>query len=197
MRVVESVALDQPSILVSAADDAGADLSGAVFGVDGELAARAVDGLELALDPGEHRVRVRWAGQVRDRVVLLRIGEKRRRVEIAFAKAAPDPDGGAPISRSVVAPAIATGAGLALLAAGAYLNLTTDDRARELDRSCAPRCSPDSVSSLKTGYGLTVALYVGAGAAMVAGVTLFVLRTRSSSARATAGLGTVSLEARF
>jgi hypothetical protein len=76
-----------PTIVVAPLDRDGHDLPGSVVAIDG-VVTDATSGLEVTLDPGEHVVAVRWHGARAEQRVVLRTGEKARRVELRV-----DPEG--------------------------------------------------------------------------------------------------------
>ena len=83
---VEQVTLGQPTVIVAATDAQGRDMGDLRFFVDNELIADHITGAPIVLDPGEHRLRFEAVGvPAIERTVLLREGEKDRRLTIQFA----------------------------------------------------------------------------------------------------------------
>jgi hypothetical protein len=70
-----------PTIVVAPLDRDGHDLPGSVVAIDG-VVTDATSGLEVSLDPGEHVVAAQWHGAHAEQHVVLRTGEKARRVEL-------------------------------------------------------------------------------------------------------------------
>jgi hypothetical protein len=82
-----------PSVVFTAEDAGGADTAAARVAVDGRVVAERLDGKAVALDPGEHVVRFELVGaEAIEQRVLIRQGEKNRRIAASFKKApAPPP----------------------------------------------------------------------------------------------------------
>src|SRR5262249_12997869 len=90
-----------PTIVIAPLDGDGRDLAGGVVSVDNKVV-NAATGLEVPLDPGEHVVTLEApAGRIRQRVVV-RTGEKARRVELRLAKQPDVTSGPEPTHRSSV-----------------------------------------------------------------------------------------------
>jgi hypothetical protein len=81
-----------PTVVVAARDAEGRDVAAATVLVDGAVVAEGIDGLPLAIDPGEHVVRVERAGGPPAEVhVVVRAGEKGRSIAVTLASFAPAP----------------------------------------------------------------------------------------------------------
>jgi hypothetical protein len=79
-----------PTVVFTADDGAGADIVAVRVTVDGQTAAAKLDGKAVSLDPGEHVVRFEMAGAPAiEQKVLIRQGEKNRRLAASFKKAPP------------------------------------------------------------------------------------------------------------
>jgi hypothetical protein len=155
-----------PTLTVSVKDEAGAALGAASVTVDGAPLASPA-----AFDPGEHTVRVEAAGmKPAEQRVTLASGEGNRAITVRLERLAA-------ASRPVpVAPIVLGASGLVALGVFAGLGVTGNAKKASLDAlGCKPDCSPSEVSAARSLYlGADVALGVGLGALVAAGVVLIV-----------------------
>jgi hypothetical protein len=80
----------QPTIIVAAHSPTGEDTLDASLDVDGEHRSDALSGSAIDLDPGEHVLVLRHAGWMdASKHVVVREGERDRRVEVSFTAAPP------------------------------------------------------------------------------------------------------------
>lgn len=186
--LLEQVNRTVPSVIFSAIDGKGADVSNVKVYADETLLADGLDGRAIELDPGKYHLRfVLPDNSVLSSDVLVREGEKNRLIEMrapeekkplpnAPLAAAPAPVEAPPkpVEKSApVAAWVATGVAVAGLATfGTFALLGSSDK-KKLD-DCAPNC-PDSAhdrrDSLKTKFLVAdVGLGVGVASAVVAGV---------------------------
>ena len=179
---------DVPTLAVAVIDDAGADVSGAAITVD--ASALPPTGA-LALDPGEHVVRVEASGmKPTEERVTLAVGERRQltvRVSPttpAIAKAAPAR--GAPVATIVLA-------SIGVVGLGVFAGLGTagNSKVASLDAlACKPHCPEADVSAAKSLYlGADVALGIGLASIAGAVVTLIVHLASSPPPPAPATVG--------
>jgi hypothetical protein len=145
---INDVTAALPSITISIADKAGADLLEAQIEIDGKLVAQRLDGKAISLDPGPHTVAVTPVGQERKETnVLLNIGDKSRKISFKYGSGLPIEEPGA--HKAVHGPlpwvvmgvgAVAAGVGL-----GVALSVSAEDKlipATCTDRSAAqPTCT--------------------------------------------------------
>ncbi|MDI3287198.1 hypothetical protein [Polyangium sp. 15x6] len=171
-----------PSIVLEARGPEGQDLTDVrVLEGERELAS-SLDGKAIPLDPGEHRLRYEWpsAPPVEERIVL-REGERRRRLSVRFAPAAPPPPKTptpvAPPPRPLpLAPLVLGGVALAGAAAFTGLAVSAKSDYDHLDGTCAPRCTADLVDPVRTKLILA---NVSLGVSVVSlGVATFLWFTR-------------------
>lgn len=173
-----------PSIVIHAQDAAGADLRNVRVTVDEKLFASELDGTAIAIDPGPHAFRFELPGSPPQSLdVIVRSGEKNRRLDVRFAPVAstPPPTKPAATPRFSRAPAVIAfvlgGVGLDVAAATGIAALI--DKA-ELDKVCPTRQTcPDSEAGrvdrvAVTSITSTVALPIGV-TGMGLGVLLWVL----------------------
>jgi hypothetical protein len=105
-----------PTVVIAAVGEDGRDLASAAVSIDGVSLPGATDGLGHALDPGLHVFRLMVGSRAVDQNVVVRSGEKERRVELRL----PPLDGAAgapPPIRPVPSSVFALG-GLAVLSIG-------------------------------------------------------------------------------
>lgn len=142
--------------------------------MDGEVLTERLDGKPIALDPGAHLFEVDSGGVSSKLETLIRTGEKNRLIEVnlgpspapvASPSSAPAPvaSGVASVAPPVLSvsssepsvaprrgPLVLAGAGGVLFVAGAVVGYLAHERAGELRSGCAPRCSHEEVSSVRT-----------------------------------------------
>src|SRR5262249_55449465 len=125
-----------PTVVPAAKDRVGRDIVSATVSIDGKVAADALDGKPIAVDPGVHwfRFETKGAPGVEEQVVV-RPGEKNRIVTATFATDAPalrsDARNGGRSSPPIAA-FIAGGVGIAALAVALYVDLDAVSDARTL-----------------------------------------------------------------
>jgi hypothetical protein len=198
-----------PSIVFMAKDAAGSDVAAVTVTMDGQWLASKLDGSAIAIDPGEHTFTFETAGQAPfARKFVIHEGEKDRRETIvvgaaagpAIARSAAAPtstraENPVPLRHSAsdglgggrtVALALG-GAGLAGLVAGSAFGLDASSKWSRAQRTCGGGCSPDSPAQQEkhdaqdAATAATIA-FAGAGAALAAGVVLWLTAPASSGA---------------
>jgi hypothetical protein len=178
-RWTEEIDREMPRLSLSALDRNGAPLSGVELSVDGELTEMPAEGAALRLDPGRHRLVLRFGDERHAReVVLAARAQQQLSVEFDVVRA-PEPvdtgTGGDPTrDRSgelVIPPAAwALGAvGVVGLGAGLVLGIKGHVDRSELRSSCAPACEQEDVDAIQRDWTIgAVAAGVGAVATGVA-----------------------------
>jgi hypothetical protein len=91
------VETDIPTLVFAVLDPDGHDVPSAVIRVDGADVPSATDGLGHPVDPGNRLVEAYARGQVLRQQVVVRVGEKSRRIELRLA-GAPSSTGASPAS---------------------------------------------------------------------------------------------------
>lgn len=174
---VGEVEASLPTVVLAAVDAQGNDLVDVRVKVDGQLLVTKLDGKALALDPGK-RVLVfeRDGASALTREVVVKQGEKDRKIEVAWAPAGkqdePEPtSGGFSVSPGTW---VLGGIGLAgITVFGVFGGLALSEKS-DAAETCAPNCSDSAVSSIRTKMIVAdVSLAVGIaslGAAVVLGV---------------------------
>ncbi len=161
-----------PAVRLRARDAQGNPTDARVF-VDGVLLVEHLGDAPVAVDSGDHTFRFESpAGMTAEVHASLHAGERAREIEAVLEPAAPvsteaaakGPEPSA--SPGIPMPAIVLGAiGIAGLALGGGLSLDGHLQESHLRSSCAPRCSPDQVSSVSTLYDVA---WVSAGVGVAA-----------------------------
>lgn len=186
-----------PTIVPGAKDRRGRDLVDVKVSVDGALVAESIDGKAVPIDPGVHTLRFEAAGApaVEEQVVVKQ-GEKNRIVTVTLAigeEPASAKEGTAPASEperssAPIAAYVVGGLGLAALGAALYVQLDANGDARDLRETCAPRCAQSDVDDLETRYNIARVTAAVGGAALIAGVVLFILHGSGGSKASKASL---------
>jgi hypothetical protein len=178
---LEETVRAMPSLVFSARDQNGSDVSDAVFEVDG-VVRDARTGKPIELDPGPHSLKVSAPGyRSNEQHVIATSGEKARPVRVVLARsssAGAEPartnpstsDGTSPIPTLSY---VLGGIGIVSAGASLGLGLATRSDAAALDGApCATTktCSEDDVSAIRTRLlvadvllGVAVVSLVGAG----------------------------------
>jgi hypothetical protein len=181
-----------PSVIVLAESDSGDAVNVRVV-VDGKVITEKLDGTAFELDPGAHRFEFEHAGYPRqEQTIVIRQEEKRRAIRVVFAKE-PKPEDGegrpgepapapapvprgpgtrpVPVSTYIFGGIAAAGAVSATIFGIAGLGDYSDKK-----DNCAPACSDDDVSGVKTK--LLLADISGGVAIVSAGIATYLYLTR-------------------
>lgn len=204
-----------PSVVIDARDASGKDVLD-VRVLDGQtVLAERLTGTALPLDPGEHTLRFEHGASVETRVVLLKEGERRRKVEVIFqappgpaaasslplappASAPPPPPPRVAPAGSRATPAlIAGGTGALLLLGAGALGWYERRELQRLRDTCAPYCEQEALDRVKRGM-LVADVAGGIGAvALGVGALLWVYSPARSTASVTLGGGWASIRLKF
>jgi hypothetical protein len=149
-----------PTIVVAAKGPDGRDTAEVRVLVDGDPAAKRLEGRPLAVDPGTHKLRFEHAGESPiERTIVVQVGVKNRRVEVSFAPEPPPTEprdtttGAPPVERGEpVAGYVLLGFGVLALGSFALFGLMGKSEADEYEDTCAPTktCDEDDVSATET-----------------------------------------------
>lgn len=182
------------SVVVRARDSTGAEVADVRVTIDGQPVAGELDGREIRVDPGVHVIQFTHADSAPvEQTIVLRPGEQRRLLSVAFAprasgegeartRSAGSSAHGAPASRLTLWSIGAIGGGGAALGVASYFwisGLTTHSR---LVSTCGPThsCSPSSVDSAH-GELVVGDVVAGAGIALaIAGAAMLVFGHRTA-----------------
>lgn len=193
---LEEVQSTMPTVVIEGRDASGGETIAIRVLLDGKPIAERLDGRAIEVDPGQHTFRFEYGGEHREERLVIREGERNRKLLASFAKATPAPSAtgerpagpssslptaaaapragsqAAPAPEETVArpvrPATYALAGVSLLgfAGFAYFGLTGRSKAQSLERDCLPDCSDDQVQPLKTSYLLAD---IGLGVGLLGG----------------------------
>lgn len=143
-----------PTLVFEVKGPSGRDTSDVRVYEDGELLREGLTGQAVAVDPGERVFRFEVEGaEPREETVLVREGDKGRRVRISFAPG--DEGGEGPAGKGSGAPAaayVAGAVGLVGLASFTTFGLLGQSQKGELEERCAPNCTDDEVSGVRTKF---------------------------------------------
>ena len=194
IQVLSEVRAALPTVVLSANDGHGHDLTEVAVGVDGESMVKKLDGTAISLDPGPHTIRFETPGAKAVMIpVTIYQGEKNRRISVSLPSGEPDrpstprpitPEGTAP-SRSAIGfalPGALVAVGAASLIVAGASRAAFDSRVETLRGTCAPECTQNDRQDLsRTLTRSNVALGVGIGALGFAVVTWFLTAPDSPS----------------
>lgn len=175
-RWAKEVEAAMPTVVFQVRDASGKPLEGARVLFDGKVLKDPIDEAEVEIDPGDHVLRYELPGADSiEQSVSFREGEKARKLSVMFdtpsaAPPPPPPSGGGP----PVLPIVLGGVGVVGVAAFVTLGVVGKNQRDELRETCAPACSEDDVSSVRTKLVLAdVSLGVGL-VALGVGTYLFI-----------------------
>lgn len=180
VKWLEEVEASMPSVVLAVKDADGNDvLDGSVF-IDGEKVADKLDGAAIKLDPGPRTIVIERNGERVEKKVLLRQGERNRRIDIKFGGgkeqgAAPPPDDTKPPADEKppeeeteesggTSPFAYVFTGLGVVGVGmfAVFGLQGKSDESDLDKTCSPACPEKDVDEVRSKYLLAdIGLGVG------------------------------------
>jgi len=147
-----------PSVAFEVRDRSGKDRLDVRVLADGAVLAEGLDGRALALDPGVHALRYELprGGALEERLVV-REGEKDRRVSVRFPEGSPAAPSPSPSPQSPSRPVMAYVLGaVGVVALGSFVSFGVSGytRANDLAARCAPRCTESEARSVHTRYAI-------------------------------------------
>lgn len=189
--------------LVFSATSGGRDLVDVRVETSDRVLATRLEGQVLELDPGEYEVTFSAPGsESRPLQLVVARGEKNRLVRVELNELAPPGsvalDAPPRADRSLTAPVLFAGVGLAGL--GGFVALGAWGRSSEsqLADTCSPGCNAGDVASVRTKYVLAdVSLGVGVAGLALAAYSFFSQSPRSSGRAGGVGLHATSSEMRM
>jgi len=155
------------------------DASATRVTLDGKPVDAAQAALGLRVDPGRHVTTAARSGAVQQRVVQL---AESGAADVVFDFGVPGDDAfprSAPNAKTPTSTYVLyglTGLAVAGVGTGVGLAVWSNQREKQLERGCAPRCGAEQVTNLRIGYvaaNVTTALGVASG---VAALTLYFVR---------------------
>jgi hypothetical protein len=178
--------------LVFAARSQGRDLADVRITLGERVLSSRIDGQVVELDPGEYDFRFEAAKmQTLTQHFVIARGERNRLIQVDMApigvsSAVDAPEVAAPVTRSRLLPGVFAGIGVAGLAGFAGFGAWGRSTESTLEDSCAPHCSQDRISGVKTKY-LLADVSLGVGVASLALGAYFFFRDEEPK-RAPSGL---------
>jgi hypothetical protein len=172
-----------PSVVFEARSPSGSELTSVRVSVDGTPLVDRLDGKAVAVDPGKRTFRfVAEGADPVEQELLVREGEKNRKISVELAAEAPP----SPVSRPVpLGVWLFGGATVAALAVTTVFTIDGLARKSDLD-ACRPSCAPADVDAMSASF--TVA-DVALGAAAMSGLaTLYLYLTRPTVEEERAGV---------
>jgi hypothetical protein len=194
-----------PSVVVVATDANGGDVADVKIIVDGKVVASELNGQPVLLDPGARTLRFEREGSSPvERKLVIRVGERNRRVEVQFVPqlagaTGPGVTPGAPSDEPTHDSGTSGGGGkiptmtwvlggVGVLGLASFTYFSLDGLGKESDlKDCKPNCSHDDVQSTKTSY-LIGDISLGVGVVALAGAAYFYF-TRPAPQTASTGTG--------
>jgi hypothetical protein len=173
-----------PTVTLSARDATGNDVLGVEVTVDGKALEHAMDGRAVPVDPGQHVFRfVAPDGSAAEQIAIVREGEQRRRIEVAWP-ARPRPAPPVPLRSAETTPTpwaawgTAIGAGVAWATFG-FFALSGHLQYQDVKSECAPHCESSRYDPINTKF---VVADVALGVAVVASGVATILFLSGASA---------------
>jgi hypothetical protein len=183
-----------PTIVISAKDERGREVTAVKVSVDGLSLADSLDGKALPMDPGPHLFRFEPPGAAPiEEEHVIHQGERNRPIVVVLRgqeptstsgdRAAPEGASGDGSTSRRTTLAIAFGAvGAAGVAGFAYFGLRGRDEIEQLRAGCAPRCAEGDVDAAQRKL-LIADASLGVGAVSLGLATFFFLSGRPKSPR--------------
>ncbi|MBI5532328.1 MAG: hypothetical protein HY898_06420 [Deltaproteobacteria bacterium] len=199
---LSQVEASMPSIVIDARDPKGRETSSVKLFVDGTLLAERADGRSIDIDPGEHSVRFQYEDKTIEDKIVVREGEKNRKLHADFSKVAapppaasssaatppPEPPPDEPKSgkkQPILAYALG-GVGVLALGSFAIFGLSGKSKENDLTSNCAPNCAQGDVDTMRTRY-LIADISLGVGVVSLGVATwLYLSHTKKANPPASA-----------
>jgi hypothetical protein len=206
---IEQLNAQIPTIIFTAKDGSGADLSGVKVTMDGEVLVNHLAGTGLSVDPGEHTFTFETAGQPTvTKKFLVQASQKDRHELIAFgAPATPSTstptdatDSGGGLGGQKIGALVAGGVGVVGLGLGAVFGIVAMSQKGTAQSACPNTCATqdgvnDWNSAASSATISTVAFIVG-GVGLAGAAALWFTAPSGTSASAQVGLGPSGIQLR-
>jgi hypothetical protein len=170
VKWLEEVEAELPTVLLSVKDPDGADVGGARVTMDGRALDGALDGRAFPVDPGQHRFVFEAPGfDPRSVDALVQVGAKNLAVAASLDRADAVPRGDD--TAGLVFVLTLGGLGAASLLTFAGLAIAGEVEFRDLEDTCAPRCSQEDADAVRTKF-IAADVMLGVGVASAAGAVI-------------------------
>jgi hypothetical protein len=201
LQWLSEVEASLPSVVLSARNAQGGDISSAKVTADGVMISDKLDGKSIFVDPGPHTFKFEVEGQAPvEQQAVIREGEKNRAITATFGttpEATPNvvtpPPAETDKKSAPVAGYILGGVGLVALGGFAYFGLTGKSDVSTMREGCGQQhaCSQDEVDSAKSKL-LIADVSLGVGIVAL-GVATYMILTHDS-APSSAKVGSAALK---
>lgn len=172
----KEITTNMPTVIFVVRDTSGNVVKDVRVLVDGKVVREELDDAPVTVDPGDHLFRYEQKGaEPIEQSVEIRSGDKDRRLSVTMTALPPPPPPSAPPYRPPVFVYVLGGVGVAGIAAFAALGTLGKSERDDLAATCAPACSDDDVSSVRTKL-IAADVSLGVGVAALGVGTYFVLR---------------------
>jgi hypothetical protein len=162
------------SVVCEAKTTTGKNVSDVRVTVDGSELTTRLDGRAIAIDPGKHTFHFDRGGATYDETVLVREGEKNRRITATLPETAADSKG-LPIGFWIFG-------GVTIVALGTATFFALDGMGKKDDlEACKPRCAVSDVDAMSASF--TIADFALGAGIVAAATTVYVLLARPDEAR--------------
>jgi hypothetical protein len=174
---LDQIAQSLPSVVLGAQSPDGKDLVDVRVQVDGKPFAEQIGARAQPSDPGAHLFRFESAEYgVVELKVMIREGEKNRRIVATFEKK-PEPTGPtAPSERLSAGPIVGWtlgGVGLAAIGVGVVFEVLGLSKASELE-PCKPACPSEDTATMSRNFVIGDVALVAGAVAMAAGIVVLI-----------------------
>lgn len=160
------------SVICEAKTAKGASVVDVDVTIDGNELTSRLDGKPISVDPGKHTFHFTRGAATYDETVLVREGEKNRRITATFPEDAAS-------SSSAIPTGVWIFGGVSIVALGVATFFFVDGMSKKDDLdACKPRCAPNDVDAMSASF--TIAdVAIGAGV-VAAATTIYLLFSRPS-----------------
>lgn len=165
-----------PTIVFDVRTSSGEELTNVRVLADGKPLVEQLDGRAVPIDVGPHVFRFEATdgkGQPIEQKILVREGERNRKIQVTLATNEPRPE---PVARPIPVMAwVFGGVAVASLAGGTAFAIMGSSKESDLD-ACKPACSPDAVNSVSSSYAVADILLTAGVVSAVAAAYVFLSR---------------------
>ncbi len=170
------------TVVFSAHDENGQDVTNSAVFVDDRKVADSIDGKPVTLDPGAHKIRWESGDRKVETIVQLAAGETSRHVLGTFSPAvvAPPPPPVETHHRRIPTLSLVLG-GVAGVGLVSFISFAAAGRA---EQGCSPKCSSSQISTLRAEYAVADVSWITGLAALGTGITYWLLQPSTPPADA-------------
>lgn len=195
VKWLDEVRASIPTLMIVAQDAEGHDITDVAVSIEGSKVAESLGGTSIEANPGELQLSLEHGGTTLEKTLVLREGERNRRVEVVFG------DDGASVqtiegeaSASLMPAYVLLGVGVVGVAGFTYFGLDATSQRDDLEKSCKPSCSQKQVDELESSE-LLADISLGIGL-MSLGAAAYLLLTASGDDEVSGADTAVAVEPR-